>query len=108
MDAVSGREDETHRADKRVGKTKKKREQTFIETMNIMAKQREGPSGQHFADSATLASAAVKVARAQWNGQHAIVVTIEKLLTRGKTAKVMIVSSRSCENVVTVVPHLHL
>ena len=32
--------------------------------MNIMAKQREGPSGQYLANSATVPSAVVKVARA--------------------------------------------
>ena len=39
------------------------------------------------ADFATLPSVVVKVARAQWHGQHAIVVTIEKVLTRGKNSE---------------------
>ena len=55
--------------------------------MNIMAKQREGPSGQHLANSATLPSAGVKAARACRDGQHAFVVTIEKLLTSGKKSE---------------------
>ena len=52
--------------------------------MKHMAKQREDPCGQHLADFATLPSAVVKVARAQQNRQYAFVVTIEKVLTRGK------------------------
>ena len=56
-DAVSGQEDGRQRADK-------EGEKIFSETMIIMAKQREGTSGQHLADSATLPSAAVKAPRA--------------------------------------------
>ena len=39
------------------------------------------------ADFATFPYAVVKVARAERYGQHAIVVTIEKLLTRGKNSE---------------------
>ena len=46
-----------------------------------------GPSGQHLEDSATLPSAVVKATRAQQNRQQAFVVTIEKLLTRGKNSE---------------------
>ena len=59
-DAVSGQEDGRQRADKRVSKyshkSDKEGEKIFRETMTHMAKQREGPSGQHLADSATLQS----------------------------------------------------
>ena len=65
-------------------KSDKEGEKNFSETMNFMAKQRAGPSGQHLAEFATLPSAEVKVARAKRNRQKAFVVTIEKLLTRGK------------------------
>ena len=41
-----------------------KGEKIFSETMNIMAKQREGPSGQHLADFATLPHAVSKGVRA--------------------------------------------
>ena len=52
-----------------------------------MAQQRESPSGQHPADFATLPTAVVKVARAQWYGHHAIVSTTEKVKSRGKISK---------------------
>ena len=55
--------------------------------MNIMAKQREVPSTQHLENSATLPSAVVKVNGACRDGQHAFVVTIEKLLTPGKKSE---------------------
>ena len=45
-------------------KSDKEEEKIFFETMNISAKQGEGPSGQHLANFATLPSAVVKVARA--------------------------------------------
>ena len=68
MDAVSGQEDGRQRADRRVSKipsqSDKEGEKFFRETMNMMAKRREGPNGQHLADSATLPSAEVKAGRA--------------------------------------------
>ena len=98
MNAVSGRKDRRHRADKRVGKTtpppppptppkKKKRANLQRSTWHNNVK---APSGQPLADFDTLPSAEVKVARAQWYGQHAIVFTTEKVQPRGKTAKVLI------------------
>ena len=62
--------------------------------MDHVAKQREGPGGQHLTDFATLPSAVVKVARAQQNRQYAFVVTIEKLLTRGKRVMALTASFR--------------
>ena len=68
MDAVSGQEDGRQRADRRVSKilsqSDKEGEKIFRETMNIMTKQREGPSGEHLVDFATLPSAEVQAARA--------------------------------------------
>ena len=87
MNAVSGRKDRRHRADKRVGLTTKKSRAALHGNQEHVAHQREGPSGQHLADFDTLPSAVVKVPRASWYGQHAIVVTIEKLLTRGKNGE---------------------
>ena len=64
MDAVPGREDWRHRADKRVGKTtKKKRRANLQRKPERVAQQRESPGGQHLAEFATLPSAVVKVAR---------------------------------------------
>ena len=54
--------------------------------MNVVAKQLECPSGQYLADFATMPSA-VKVARAQWNGQHAFVVKNEEMYARGKNSE---------------------
>ena len=72
---MSGQEDGRERADKHVStipaQSDKEGEKIFRETMNIMAKQREGLSGQHLADSATLPSAVVKAGRAERNRQHA-------------------------------------
>ena len=65
MDAVSGREDRRHRADKRVGKTtKKKEEQTFMEKRNTWHNNVKASVDNPLADFATLPSAGVKVARA--------------------------------------------
>ena len=55
--------------------------------MNNIAQPRESSSGPHLADFAILLFAAVKVARAHLYGQHAIVVTFEKMLTRGKSSE---------------------
>ena len=87
----SGHEDGRQRADKRVrtklSQSDKAGEKFYRETMNIMAKQCEGLGRQYLADFATLPSAVVKAARAQRNRQHACVVIIEKLLTRGKKSE---------------------
>ena len=56
--------------------------------------QRDGHSGQHLEDFATLPSAVVKVVRVWRNRQYAFVVTIEKMLTRGKRAMALTASSR--------------
>ena len=65
----------------------KEGEKFYRETMNVMAKQCEGLGGQYLADSATLPSAVVKAARAKRNQQPAFVITIEKLLARGKKSE---------------------
>ena len=106
INAVSGREDRTHRADKPVGnETKKKKEKVkrkkrekraSIQRESERKGQCESPGGQHLADFATLPSAVAKVARASWHGQHAIVFNHrEGATTREKTAKVLTFSSRS-------------
>ena len=62
---MSSQKDGKHRADNRVCRLKSnKRIENLLETMNFMEKQREGPSGQHLADFATLPSAEVMAARA--------------------------------------------
>ena len=68
MDAVSGQKDGETSSRQRVSTTlpqsDKEGEKTFSKTVNIMAKQREGRSGQHLADSSTLPSVVVKATRA--------------------------------------------
>ena len=56
--------EQTNAVSKILSQNDKEGEKIFSETMIIMAKQREGPSGQHLADSATLPSAVVKAPRA--------------------------------------------
>ena len=63
---------------------KREEEQTFIENLKRVAQQCEGPGGQYLADLTTLPFAVVKVARSLWDGQHATVIAIKKLLMRGK------------------------
>ena len=90
-DAPSGHEDGRQRSRQRVrtklSQSDKAGEKFYRETMNITAKQCEGLGGQYLADFATLPSAVVKAARAQRNRQHAFVVIIEKLFTRGKKSE---------------------
>ena len=63
MNEVSGREDKRHRADTR-GQDNEKRRANLHSNCEHVTEQREGPSGQHLEDFATLPSAVVKVARA--------------------------------------------
>ena len=65
-------------------KKKKKKKKTIVQRKpERAALQRQSPGGQHLAYFDTLPSAFVKVSRALWHGQHAIVFTIEKVQTRG-------------------------
>ena len=86
MDAVSGQEDRRHRADNAWVRLQKKKRANLQRKPECVAQQRESPGGHHLADFATLPTAVVKIARAKWYGQHAIVVTIEKVQTRGKNS----------------------
>ena len=80
MNAVSGREEKRHDADKRVGKTT---EQTWIKIRNTWHNNVMTPSGTPWQSSPLCHLPAL----AQRNRQHAFVVTIEKLLRRGKNSE---------------------
>ena len=52
-----------------------------------VAKQHESTGSHRLAIFATLPTAEVEVPRTEWHGQHALVLTIEKVHPRGKNGK---------------------
>ena len=87
----------------------KEREKNFRETMNILAKQREGRSGQYLADSATFAICCSEGRSCLTEPKIRICrLNREVVNTREKGRWSWLSRPGHCENVLAMVPNEHL